>query len=184
VGFWPPLYNPGMKRFLALLAIPAVLLGLPTAALAATAPVNTGQHLKETSGPGYYAGTGSLGYNATVSEEFGGRLMAFTPTGGTLCDAAGDCYPKGVLVFTSGTNTCAAAPNSPNIVQVEACSGGNGVTWAEKVTNGHDRFINIFWTNQDGIFQYLAGAGGGTAKAMFTANAAPGNGYLEAFDFL
>lgn len=167
----------GLVRIVAMIGIPlAVVIGATTPALGAVAVPQSG-HLKETSGA-WFVGGSSLSYGSAVIETASGRAMKFTKTGGTICDAGGDCYPKGILVLTSGTNTCAGSPDKSTVV-VTHCSGDTGIIWGEKTQNGHLRFINVHASSI--VFNYLAGANNGTQFVLRTAS--PGNGFFEAFDF-
>ena len=162
----------------ALIALAGTLMVAPVAwAQTGDVAVPQSGHLEESFGA-WFVGGGSLSYGSPVTETVGGRAMNFTQTGGAICDAGGDCYPKGILVFTSGTNTCAGSPDSSNVV-VTHCSGDTGIIWGEKTQNGHLHFINVHASSV--VFHYLAGVNNGTQFTLQTAS--PGSGFLEAYDF-
>lgn len=89
----------------------------------------------------------SEGYGVILKPFGSGRNMQFNLDGGQLCVSAG-CFNTGTLVFTGGTNTCAVAITSGNVlgnVKVGGCTE-QGVTWAIQDDAGHERLINRWWT--------------------------------------
>jgi hypothetical protein len=141
--------------------------------------VSQSGHLKESFGAGYYVGTPSLTYGSTVSEELGGRLMAFH-SDGTYCAPDGNCYTRGTLAFTSGTNTCAEGIG--DAVEVSQCSGIFGIEWAEKIVNSHIHFINTHESTAAGADIFMGGLGCG-CPLVLGRDGQP-SGVLQAWDFL
>jgi hypothetical protein len=136
-------------------------------------------HLKESFGAGYYVGTGSLNYGTPVSEEFGGRQMAFQPDG-SFCAPDGVCYTRGILRFTSGTNTC--AQGSGTSIDVGHCSGDTGIDWSEDFINGHIHFINDHASSGAGADIFMGGLQNGGPLTL--GRAGQPSGVLQAWDFL
>lgn len=142
--------------------------------------INSG-HLEEASGPALFVGGPSLNYGANVMSMTGGRAMDFETTGGSICDSGGQCYPKGVLRFTSGTNKCAQGNAQDGEIYVAHCTFDFGILWGDKVTNGHHRYINV---NASGVvFHYLGSfQTSDTFLALVLANPSDPE-YVKAWDW-
>src|SRR5258708_191506 len=99
-----------------------ILIGIflsPALISAPSATASSGQQLCETSG-NYCVSTSSLkNYGSAVYEASSGRRMAFETDYGVFC-LGRQCFPTGILRFTSGTNACAVAdPAFDGLVVVE-----------------------------------------------------------------
>lgn len=160
-----------MRRILTIMAMLLLSVG---AVVGLSSPAWAGTHMCESFDPTHYcAGSLSLNYTASVNETIGGRNMQFTPDGGKYLG-----YDTGTLTLTGGTNTCMVADISSGVVEVNKCSGISGVTWALEPINGHDHFINRWFTDHNNFTEFFSGTGNGDAYIV----GADGIGYYQAFD--